>query len=75
MAVKHWKARKPRWALQSGPVLMTAQFPLSCGTHVFLPRLFATRAKARMWLKQNEHDMPVGTVPVRVELGYRRLSK
>lgn len=75
MAVTHWKAKHPRWALDSDGTLITAQFPLSCGTMVYLPRLFATRAKARAWLKANEMDMPVGTVPVRVELGYRRLSK
>lgn len=70
----HWKGKKPRWALVSDDTLMTAQFPLSCGTQVYLPRLFATRKKAREWLKANEMDMPVGTIPVRVELGYRRLS-
>lgn len=67
----HWKASKDRWALENGGILRTNVFPLSCGTEVRLPMLFATRNKARAWI----HEHRIGETtwrPVRVELGYRR---
>lgn len=72
--VSHWKASKPRWALEHDGVLLTGEFPLSCGTIVKLPRLFATRAKAREWSKNSNITGILGWKPVRLELGYRRIG-
>jgi hypothetical protein len=74
MAANHWRATSPRWALERDSILMTGEFPLSCGTVVRLPRLFATKKKAIAWAKQHTH-WKYEWRPVRVELGYKRISK
>lgn len=76
MTHNHWRATRARWAFEhrTDGHLLTGDFPLSCGTIVRLPRLFATKNKALDWGIVNLDGIG-GWKVVRVELGYRRITK